>query len=136
WVSGRSFSAPPPPGLAWRPEGNPQGLDNVIPLPLGQTLCPSDDPMSCTSNIGPTRPDPKGFYSWTPMTYLLDAKKVSCTTTSRKARPPIATTTSPSVRRSAGHRTRKRAEYLDPAVGGTAVRDAGLTPARSLRARG
>ncbi len=40
-------------------------------------LCTSTSPMSCASNIGPTAPDPKGFYSWTPLTYLLDARKVS-----------------------------------------------------------
>jgi phosphoesterase family protein len=40
-------------------------------------LCTSASPMSCASNIGPAEPDPKGFYSWTPLTYVLDAKKVS-----------------------------------------------------------
>jgi len=40
-------------------------------------LCTSASPMSCASNIGPAEPDPKGFYSWTPLTYILDAKKVS-----------------------------------------------------------
>ena len=40
-------------------------------------LCTSASPTSCTSNIGPKEPDTKGFYSWTPLTYLLDAKKVS-----------------------------------------------------------
>ena len=40
-------------------------------------LCTSADPMSCTSNIGPSQPNASGFYSWTPLTYLLDTKKVS-----------------------------------------------------------
>jgi phospholipase C len=39
-------------------------------------LCTSADPMSCASNIGPSEPDATGFYSWTPLTYILDAKKV------------------------------------------------------------
>jgi phospholipase C len=39
--------------------------------------CTSADPMSCTSDIGPTKPDPTGFYSWTPLTYLLDKANVS-----------------------------------------------------------
>jgi|HubBroStandDraft_1064217.scaffolds.fasta_scaffold00577_14 phospholipase C len=40
-------------------------------------LCTSASPMSCTSNIGGSEPNPKGFYSWTPLTYILDAKKVT-----------------------------------------------------------
>ena len=40
-------------------------------------LCTSEDPMSCTSNIGPSKPDPTGFYSWTPLTYLLDKSRVT-----------------------------------------------------------
>ena len=40
-------------------------------------LCTSASPTSCTSNIGGSEPDAKGFYSWTPLTYILDAKKVS-----------------------------------------------------------
>jgi phospholipase C len=40
-------------------------------------LCTSASPMSCTSNIGPSEPDANGFYAWTPLTYILDAKKVS-----------------------------------------------------------
>ena len=40
-------------------------------------LCTSADPMSCTSNIGGSSPDPAGFYSWTPLTYLLDNAHVT-----------------------------------------------------------
>jgi phospholipase C len=40
-------------------------------------LCTSESPMSCRSNIGLGPPNVGGFYSWTPLTYLLDAKKVS-----------------------------------------------------------
>jgi phospholipase C len=40
-------------------------------------LCTSASPMSCESNIGTDTPDPASFYSWTPLTYLLDASKVT-----------------------------------------------------------
>jgi phospholipase C len=38
--------------------------------------CTSADPMSCTSDLN-SKPDPAGFYSWTPLTYLLDNAKVT-----------------------------------------------------------
>ena len=40
-------------------------------------LCTSADPMSCKSNIGGSEPDASSFYSWTPLTYLLDKAKVT-----------------------------------------------------------
>jgi phospholipase C len=39
--------------------------------------CTSASPMSCTSDIGLTEPNAAKSYSWTPLTYLLDAKKVT-----------------------------------------------------------
>jgi phospholipase C len=40
-------------------------------------LCTGPDPMSCTSNIGEDYPESRRFYAWTPVTYLLDEKRVS-----------------------------------------------------------
>ncbi len=38
--------------------------------------CTSADPMSCTGDTV-SKPDPLGFYSWTPLTYLLDKASVT-----------------------------------------------------------
>jgi phospholipase C len=40
-------------------------------------LCSSSDPMSCDTNLGMSWPRTYDYYSWTPITYLLDRANVS-----------------------------------------------------------